>query len=82
MKGKTATESRRLVAVSEARALVREGRLRTLREQHGFSQLAIARALGVDASAVSRWEAGDRVPREQAAERLHVLLSALEKDVS
>jgi transcriptional regulator with XRE-family HTH domain len=71
-------QAARLVAISAARTAIREGRLRKLRERHGFSQRELARALGVGESAVSRWESGNRVPREAVAERLNVLLRALE----
>jgi transcriptional regulator with XRE-family HTH domain len=69
---------KRLRAISEARAALREGRFRDLREPHGLSQRELARALDVDESAVSRWESGARVPREEAAERISALLRALD----
>jgi transcriptional regulator with XRE-family HTH domain len=72
----------RLLAISEVRAMLREGRLRELRERHSLSQHELARALGVDPSTVSRWESGERVPLEAAAARLHAFLSALERATS
>jgi transcriptional regulator with XRE-family HTH domain len=72
----------RLRAIAEGRAAIRSGRLRELRERLGLSQRELARALDVDESAVSRWEAGERVPREAAAERLAALLRVLEVDPS
>jgi DNA-binding transcriptional regulator YiaG len=69
----------RLLAISQARAALTSGRLRELREAHGLSQRELAQALGVDETAVSRWELGNRVPRAEVAERLHGLLRALEE---
>jgi transcriptional regulator with XRE-family HTH domain len=69
----------RLRAVCEARAALRNGRLRELRELHGFSQRELASALGVDESAISRWETGGRIPRAAAAERIAALLRVLEQ---
>lgn len=76
---KVLNQTDRLVAISAARAAIRAGRLRQLRERHGFSQRELARALGVGESTVSRWESGNRVPRAEVAERLNVLLRALEE---
>lgn len=36
--------------------------LRLLREERGFSQTQVAEGLGVDPSAISAWEAGQRKP--------------------
>ena len=71
-------QAERLQAISAARAAVRDGRLRDLRERMGLSQRELGHALGVDTSAVSRWESGDRMPREAQAVRLHGLLRVLE----
>jgi transcriptional regulator with XRE-family HTH domain len=67
-----------LLAASEARAALREGRFRELRESHGFSQGEVARTVGVDVSALWRWEAGLRTPRLEVAARLALVLRALE----
>lgn len=40
---------------------------RALREKAGLSQGAIADAVGVRRSTISRWESGDRVPRGKLA---------------
>jgi transcriptional regulator with XRE-family HTH domain len=69
----------RLLAASQARAALRDGRLRELREFHGFSQRELAEAVGVDESALSRWESGKRVPRIDAAARLAFVLRRLEQ---
>lgn len=37
---------------------------RALRENAGLSQTLLAEQLGVSRAAVSRWETGDRTPRE------------------
>ena len=68
----------RLMAISQARSALREGRVRELRESHGLSQRELARALGVDETALSRWENGSRMPRSGAAERLYGVLKVLE----
>jgi transcriptional regulator with XRE-family HTH domain len=73
-----AAQTDRLLAAAAARAALREGRLRELRERHGFSQRELAEAVGVHESALSRWESGERVPRTDAAARLAAVLRALE----
>jgi len=75
-------ETDRLTAVIRARSALRVGRFRELRERHGLSQRELARALGVDESALSRWETHSRVPREGAAERLYAVLRVLENEGS
>jgi transcriptional regulator with XRE-family HTH domain len=37
---------------------------RLLRERAGLSQAALARALGVHRAVLSRWETGERTPRD------------------
>ena len=69
----------RLVAVANARAALRDGRLRELRERHGVTQRELARALNVSHSCITRWENGDRRPREGTAERIGDLLQAFGK---
>jgi transcriptional regulator with XRE-family HTH domain len=63
--------------VSWVRRLARSGGARVIREGAGFSASEIARELGVSPAAVSRWERGERVPREAAAERWAALLRRL-----
>jgi transcriptional regulator with XRE-family HTH domain len=68
-----------LVAVAAAREAVRGGRLRELRERHGLTQRELARALDVSHTCITRWESGDRIPRERSAERIAGLLHAFDK---
>jgi transcriptional regulator with XRE-family HTH domain len=66
--------------MDEARALkritrlARTGALAELREHLGLSQAVVARAVGVDQSAVSRWESGKARPRPAHAVRLAEIL--------
>jgi transcriptional regulator with XRE-family HTH domain len=69
----------RLLAATQARAALRDGRVRKLRVRLGLSQRELAEAVGADESALSRWEAGLRVPRTAVAERLGLVLRALEE---
>jgi DNA-binding transcriptional regulator YiaG len=55
------------IEIAEARYLARTGAGARLRLQAGLSQADIARACGVSAAAVSRWEAGIRAPSAQRA---------------
>ena len=75
-----ASDTKRLVAVSQTRVALREGRLRKARVGLGLSQRELADAIGggVDAATISRWENGLRVPRTAAAERVGRVLRALE----
>jgi|SRR5579884_909576 len=70
------TEFDRLIARgTRRRELPTADRLRALREAVGVSQADQARALGVSASCVSRWEAGLRVPRGEVRDRYLDLLA-------
>ena len=62
------------IARKRVRRLARTGQLTELRESVGLSQTDIARALGVDQSAVSRWERGTRNPPGRRAVELLELL--------
>lgn len=57
----------------------RQGLLPEVRENVGLSQAALARAIGVDQSAVSRWERGKHPtrPRPSHALALAQLLEAM-----
>ena len=44
--------------------------IRERRTQLGMTQKQLAQKIGVDGSAVSLWESGDRIPSEEAAESL------------
>ena len=48
-------------------------RLRNLRIAHGYSQMDIAKALGVDRTAIAKYESGVAKPRVKSLERLAVL---------
>ncbi|HXF37594.1 MAG TPA: helix-turn-helix transcriptional regulator [Actinomycetota bacterium] len=61
-------------ALKRVARLVRIGRLAELREGVGLSQSDVARALGLNPSAVSRWEAGKARPKPKHAVALLELL--------
>lgn len=54
--------------------------LRQLREERRVSQSKVAERAGFDHSAVSRWEAGSRVPSRTAAQRLAAALRLSDAD--
>ena len=62
------------IALKRVHRLQKVGRLPELRESVGLSQSDVARALDVDQSAVSRWEAGLARPRGPHAVALLELL--------
>lgn len=63
--------------VMEAREAARSGRGERLRIAAGISQGELAAAIGVTPAAVSRWEAGERRPRGDAAVAYAQLLRSL-----
>lgn len=65
-------------AAKRIQRLVRTGRLAELREELGLSQSDVARALGVNQSSVSRWEAGRARPRAAHALALAELLELVQ----
>jgi DNA-binding XRE family transcriptional regulator len=67
-----------LVALAEVRASAANGEAKRIRERHRLTQQEIADAIGVSPSAISRWEAGDRLPRGQAAKQYAAVLRTLE----
>lgn len=71
-----------LLMRSEARHAIASGRLREVRERARLSQSELASAIGVTPACVSRWEAGQRLPRGDAAERLAAELRRLEAGAS
>ena len=65
-------EQRRVFARAFARA----------RKTRGLSQSDIARAVGVTASAVSLWEAGDTTPRPEIVAKLEAVLGLDDGDLT
>lgn len=63
----TAAASDRLVALARVRDLVTSGAARSVRVAAGLSTREVADAIGVTTVTVWRWEAGQRVPRGDAA---------------
>jgi len=61
----------------DARTLLASGEARRIREAAGLSLENVAMEIGVSASAVYRWERGDRVPRGRAAGEYAELLLRL-----
>jgi DNA-binding transcriptional regulator YiaG len=60
-------EATELGLLLEAREAARSGRGERLRVAAGLSQGEVAGAVGVTSACISRWEAGDRRPRGDAA---------------
>ena len=69
--------SRQLIEVAETRRLVASGAPRSIREAAHLSLDEVAASVGVSASAVCRWELGQRLPRGDAALRYGRLLRRL-----
>jgi DNA-binding transcriptional regulator YiaG len=67
-----------VVRLARVRELVESGRARKIRRRRQISQGEFARALDVSPSQLSRWEAGERLPRGDAALRYLDLLEQLE----
>lgn len=55
--------------------------IKSLREQKGVTQQAIAEALGVSVSAVSQWESGVAVPRTNRLVELANVLGCKIEDI-
>ena len=68
-----------LVLLTRARRDAASGRGRALREEAHLSLREVAVSLGVTATTLWRWEAGDRVPRGAAAVAWARLLDDLTK---
>lgn len=66
----------------ERRALPCPGVRRTLREQVGVSQSAVASAVGVSRSAISRYESGARTPTSEVLRRYGAVLERLAQETS
>jgi transcriptional regulator with XRE-family HTH domain len=56
-----------LVLLTEARDAAKSGRGRRIRELARVTQQELGTAVGVDGSAISRWECGTRRPSGEAA---------------
>ena len=54
--------------------------LTLVRERAGLSQVEMAKLVGVDPSAVCRWEAGLRVPRAETLARYAKILEHLSRE--
>jgi transcriptional regulator with XRE-family HTH domain len=68
-----------IALVSEARKAAMSGRASELRREAQLSQAEVARAVGVTAAAVSRWESGQRSPSGDLAVRYAELLRVIER---
>jgi DNA-binding transcriptional regulator YiaG len=67
--------------MAQRRRNLNPDRRRLLREQADLHQADIARALGVSAAAVSRWESGTRRPQGRAGEAYLEILDRLAREV-
>jgi transcriptional regulator with XRE-family HTH domain len=73
-----ATElSEDLALALQGREWARSGRGARIRRVAGVTQLQLAREIGVDVMTVSRWERGERAPRDAAAARYARVLRLL-----
>lgn len=64
-------------SLAAIRRLLRSGEAKFIRLEAGLTQGELARLLDVTPGAVSRWEAGDRIPRGEVALRYRELLRGL-----
>lgn len=71
-----------LALLIEARDAAKSGRAERLRRAAGVSQAELAGAVGVDASTVSRWERGRRLPRAPVAIAYARALRTLANEIS
>ena len=76
-------ESIDYLAIGRARRRIRSepSYLRLVRERAGLSQTEMAKLVGVDPSAVCRWEAGLRVPRAEMLERYTAIVERLSREL-
>jgi transcriptional regulator with XRE-family HTH domain len=70
-----------IVALAEVRLATESGHAKAVRQAARISQSELARNVGVSQASISRWEAGNRIPRGKAARRYAKVLRALEKAV-
>lgn len=64
------TAEEQTLAVARIRSWLRSGRARMIRRRAAMSQEEVGRAVGSDASQISRWEHGVAVPHHAMALRL------------
>jgi DNA-binding transcriptional regulator YiaG len=77
-----AVTTRELLLLTQSRKAIESGAAEKLRREAHLSQSEVARAIGVAPSTVSRWEAGERMPKGRAARRYASLLADLERSLS
>ncbi len=68
-----------LLELSRARADLRSGLARALRQAAGLTQGEVGRAVGVYPETVCRWESGARKPQGESALRYARLLAKLRR---
>jgi transcriptional regulator with XRE-family HTH domain len=66
----------------EGRSAASTGRGARMRETAGLSQAELARLVGVTSAAISRWEAGERVPSETYSIRYARALRKIAQEVA
>ena len=66
-----------LTLAIEGREWARSGRGARIRRVAGITQAQLARELGVTSTSISRWERGERVPRDRQAARYAQVLKTL-----
>jgi DNA-binding transcriptional regulator YiaG len=65
------------VSLARVRRWASSGHAQAIRSAAGLSQGELARLIGVEPATVSRWEAGKRCPRGEAALRYAEILEGL-----
>lgn len=73
------TTLREVERLAKVRAACASGEARRIRQAARLSLADVAGAIGVDLTAISRWERGERSPRGAAALRYGELLDRLER---
>ncbi len=76
------TVASEITAVARARRVLASGEGRRIREANLLSLEEIARAVGVDASTVFRWETQEHLPRTGHALRYARFLDQVDRGVS
>lgn len=66
-----------LTLAIEGREWARSGKGARIRRVAGITQAQLARELGVTSTSISRWERGERVPRDPQAARYAQVLKTL-----